>query len=360
MRVQIIRQEGPPQVFPGFCWNGKLDPWLTCLISLADGCPDTSLAFSHILRSWALGLPHRNLRGGHSTACNSWNILCLCWNFLLISVHLTGVTSLIKVKFLQPEMKMSKSESLGWRRRKQAKRRKGEEIRARPMGQKPPPCPPRPPPVFHPTHVPTGPHRPPGRSRCPPGPSPSLGNHMWLTLSRSISSSAPFLTEHPASASWQVSFCWLCGNYTSASSKYYLQLSNFFPPPQSCQTKVGGEPFSPSGSMNSPFLHPRFWRFHCCCQLNPSAGQHLGGKRLWKEKQAVISFSTGAGAWDRVGTQIMCALWTESVPCFPASALVTQQQPSHLLPSPPSARLLLPSHVLTLQLEVFLNMISEK
>ena len=53
-------------------------------------------------------------------------------------------------------------------------------------------------------------------------------------------------------------------------------------------------------------------------------------------------------------------LWTESVLCFPASALVTQQQPSHLLPSPPQARLLLPSHVLTLQLEVFLNMISEK
>lgn len=28
-------------------------------------------------------------------------------------------------------------------------------------------------------------------------------------------------------------------------------------------------------------------------------------------------------------------LSTESVLCFPASALVTQQQPSHLLPSPP-------------------------
>lgn len=59
---------------------------------------------------------------------------------------------------------------------------------------------------------PTGPHRPLGSVRCPQARSPSLGEPCWLTLSRSISSSAPLLTEHPASASWQVSFCWLCGS----------------------------------------------------------------------------------------------------------------------------------------------------
>ena len=173
----------------------------------------------------------------------------------------------------------------GVKEEKAGQEEKGEEVRARPMGQKPPPCPPRSPPVFHPTHVP---HRPTQTSRVGPAALrarlPAWGNHRWLTLSRSISSSAPLLTEHPASASWQVSFCWLCGNYTSASSKYYLQLSNFFPPPQSCQTKVGGEPFSPSGSMNSPCSPPPLLKIPLLLPTQPICRRTLRRKETLKRK----------------------------------------------------------------------------
>ena len=180
---------------------------------------------------------------------------------------------------------MSESESLGWRRRKQAKRRKERRSEQGPWDRN-----------LHLVHLaphqfsillmsPTGPHRPPGLVPLPSGPlSQPWGNPMWLTLSRSISSSAPLLTEHPASALWQVSFCWLCGNYTSASSKYYLQLSNFFPPPQSCQTKVGGEPFSPSGSMNRPCSPPPLLKIPLLLPTQPICRRTLRRKETLKRK----------------------------------------------------------------------------
>lgn len=173
---------------------------------------------------------------------------------------------------------MSKSESLGWRRRKERRSEPGLWDRNRPL-------------------VRLAPHRfsilltsPQAHTDLQVGPAalrdplPAWGSHMWLTLSRSISSSAPFLTEHPASASWQVSFCWLCGNYTSASSKYYLQLSNFFPPPQSCQTKVGGEPFSPSGSMNSPCSPPPLLKIPLLLPTQPICRTTLRRKETLKRK----------------------------------------------------------------------------
>ena len=55
--------ESPPQVFPGVRSDDSLDSQVTCLVSLANSCAATPLAFSHILRFWKLAPQQMNLVG---------------------------------------------------------------------------------------------------------------------------------------------------------------------------------------------------------------------------------------------------------------------------------------------------------
>lgn len=215
-------------------------------------------------------------------------------------------------------MKVSKTERLGWGQRNQAKEK---EVWIQACMTEPSP------PAAHEVMFHTGTQA----YSVPVLPSGwalllAWGNHMWLTTLGSTNSSSMFPKAHPASALWQVSFCYLCGNYTSGSSKYYLQLSNFFPLPQSCQTKVGGEPFFLSGSMNTPCSPPPLLKIPLLLPSQPICRRTLRKKQtLKKSKQLLVpeSFFAREGAWDKVGTQVMCAIWTESLLCFSAFALVT-------------------------------------
>lgn len=133
----------------------------------------------------------------------------------------------------------------------------------------------------------TGPPGPAVSQHCPlVEPLPGLGeSQVTDSLRRSISSCfcSMFPKVHPVSALWQVSFCYSCGNYTSGSPKYYI-VSNFFPLPLSCQMKVGGEPFSLSGSVNTPCSPPLLLKIPLLLPRQPICRGTLRRKQTLERK----------------------------------------------------------------------------
>ncbi|XP_019651737.1 androgen-induced gene 1 protein isoform X1 [Ailuropoda melanoleuca] len=80
---------------------------------------------------------------------------------------------------------------------------------------------------------------------------------------------------------------------------------------ENCQTKVGGEPFFLSGSMNTPSSPPPLLKIPLLLPSQPICRRTLRRKQtLKKSKQLLVPerFSTGERTRDKVGTQVMCAV----------------------------------------------------
>lgn len=129
---------------------------------------------------------------------------------------------------------------------------------------------------------------PPPRSAVPStalwlSPSPSLGDSQ-VTDSFGVNQFFLCVSERASCLSFVTGFRCSCGNYASGSSQYYLQLSHFFPLPPSCQMKVGGEPFSLSGSVNTPCSPSLLLKIPVFLPSHPICRRALRRKQTFKRK----------------------------------------------------------------------------